>query len=180
MGLRNAKAYSKKYARPYTRKSKKKSKNYIKTIPSNKIIKFNMGDTKGYQKGKYRFILRLVSRENAQARDNSLEACRQTILKDLEQNLPGNYYFSIRKYPHHILRENRMYSGGSKGERVNTGMSGSFGSTVGRAAFIEKGEDVFLVAFADKKFTAVVRKALEKAKPKLPCSSNILFEERKK
>lgn len=180
MGLRKANAYSKRYARPYTRKSKKKSKSYIKTIPQNKIIKFNMGDNKGYQKGKYPFILKLISRENVQMRDNSFEACRQTILKDLEKSIPGNYYFSIRKYPHHILRENRMYSGGSKGERINTGMSGSFGKAIGRAAFIEKGNDIFLVAFSEKKFTSVIRKAMEKAKPKLPCASKILFEERKK
>jgi len=180
MALRKANAYSKRYARPYTRKSKKRSKSYIKTIPHNKIVKFDMGDTKAYHKGRFPFIFRLVSKEDVQIRDNAIEACRQTILKDLEKNLPGNYYFAIRRYPHHILRENRMYSGGSKGERVNTGMQGSFGSVIGRAAFIKKGDDVFLVAFSDKKFRLIVRKALEKARPKLACASNISFEEKKR
>lgn len=180
MGLRKANAYSKRYARPYTRKSKKRSKSYIKTIPHNKIVKFDMGNIKAYKEGKFPFTMRTVSKEDVQLRDNAIEACRQTILKDIEKNLPGNYYFSIRKYPHHILRENRMYSGGSKGERVNTGMQGSFGSVIGRAAFVKKGEDIFLVAFSDKKFLPIVRKAFEKIKPKLACGVKNLLEKKEK
>jgi len=47
MALRKGSAYSKRYARPYTRKSKKRSKSYIKTVPNSRIVKFQMGDTKG-------------------------------------------------------------------------------------------------------------------------------------
>ena len=179
MGLRKANAYSKRKARPYTRKSKKRSKSYIKTVPHNKIVKFDMGNTKAYNAKKLPFIMRVISKEDIQLRDNALEACRQVILKDLEKNLPGNYYFSIRKFPHHILRENRMYSGGSKGERVNTGMSGSFGSVIGRAAFVKPGEDIFLVAFTERKFLPIVRRAFEKIKPKLACRIKVLLEAEK-
>jgi len=178
MGLRKACAYSKKYARPYTRKSKKRSKSYIKTIPQQKIVKFHMGNTKAFQKGKYEFVIRLVSKEKAIIRDNALEACRQVIHKDLENVIPGAYYFAIKKYPHHIIRENRMYSGGSKGERVNTGMQQSFGSVIGRGAFIKKGDDVFVVAFSEKKNISVARRAMEKVKPKLACSTKIIFEKK--
>ena len=180
MGLRKACAYSKKYARPYTRKSKKRSKSYIKTIPPQKIVKFDMGDTKAFQSGRYGFVLRLVSKEKVMVRDNALEACRQAIHKDLEINIPGAYYFGIKKYPHHILRENRMYSGGSKGERVNTGMKESFGTIIGRAAFIDPGDVIFVVAFAEKKSVSMARKAFAKIKPKLACSSKVVLEEKKK
>ncbi len=180
MALRKACAYSKKKARPYTRKSKKRSKSYIKTIPHQKIVKFDMGNTKAFEKGKFPLILKLISKEKVMIRDNALEACRQVILKDLEKNLPGSYYFSIRKFPHHILRENRMYSGGSKGERVNTGMKESFGSVIGRAAFINPGDTIFLVAFTEKKFIPLIRNALRKVKPKLACASKAVLEKRSK
>jgi len=179
MALRKACAYSKKYARPYTRKSKKRSKSYVKTIPHQKIVKFDMGNTKAFEAGRFPFILKLVSKEKVMIRDNSLEACRQVIIKDLERNLPGAYYFSIRKFPHHILRENRMYSGGSKGERVNTGMKQSFGNIIGRAAFVNLGDIIFLVAFTEKKFIPIVRKALGKVKPKFPGSSKTVLERKK-
>lgn len=176
MALRKACSYSKKYARPYTRKSKVKSKSYIKTIPQQKIVKFEMGNAKAFQQGKYKFILKIVSKERVMIRDNAFESCRQVIHKDLEKAMPGAYYLSVKKYPHHILRENRMYSGGSKGERVNTGMQQSFGSVIGRAAFVRAEDEIFIVAFADKKSIAVVRRALEKAKAKLPCAVKIVLE----
>lgn len=179
MALRKACAYSKKHARPYTRKSKVKSKSYIKTIPQQKIVKFDMGNTKAFQQGKYPFILKIVSKERALVRDNALEACRKLIHRDLENALAGVYYLGIKKYPHHIIRENRMYSGGSKGERVNTGMKQSFGSVIGRGAFIREEDEIFIVGFADKKFISSVRKTLEKIKPKLACKTKIIFEERK-
>jgi large subunit ribosomal protein L10e len=180
MGLRNARAYSRKYARPYTRKSKVKSKSYIKTVPPMKIIKFHMGDGHAYESGKLRFIITVISKQRVQIRDNALEACRQGILKDLDEYLPGQYYFDIKKFPHHILRENRVYSGGSKGERVNTGMQMSFGSAIGRAAFVKAGEAVFVIAFSDKKYLPAVRKAISKITPKMCCSTKITFEEKKK
>lgn len=179
MALRKACAYSKKYARPYTRKSKVRSKSYIKTIPQQKIVKFYMGNVKAFQKGRYKFVLKALSKERVMIRDNALEACRQVIHKDLEKAIPGAYYFAIRKYPHQILRENRMYSGGSKGERVNTGMQQSFGSVIGRAAVVKAGEEIFVVAFAEEKNITVARRALEKIKPKLACGVKITLERKK-
>ncbi len=176
MALRKASAYSKKHSRPYTRKSKKRSKNYIKTIPQQKIVKFYMGNTKAFEKGRFKLILKILSKEKVMIRDNALEACRQVIHKDFEKEIPGDYYFAVRKFPHHILRENKMYSGGSKGERVNTGMQQSFGSVTGRAAFIKKGDEIFVVAFSGEKNVPMARKTLEKAKPKLPCGVKIILE----
>ena len=175
MGLRNASAYSKKSDRPFTRKSKLKSKSYIKVIPPSKIVKFYMGDTKGFEKGRFTFLLELKTRERIQIRDNAIEAVRQTIHKDLELFLPEAYFMRVVHYPHQILRENKMYSGASKGDRVNTGMSQSFGASIGRAAIVKSGATMFSVAFAEKKFIPTVRKAFLKAKTKLPCGTKIVL-----
>ncbi len=138
-----------------------------------------MGNTKAFQQGKYNYVFKVISKEKVMVRDNAFEACRQVIHKDMEKIIPGAYYFSIRKYPHHIVRENRMYSGGSKGERVNTGMKLSFGSVIGRAAFIDPGDVIFLVAFSEKKAFPVAKKALEKIRPKLACATKIILEKKK-
>ena len=176
MGLRKALSYSKKYARPFTRKSKVQSKSYIKTVPPQKIVKFFMGNIKAYEKGSYTFILKIVSKEKVLLRDNALEACRQVINRELEQLLLGAFFFAVRKYPHHILRENKMYSGGSKGERVNTGMKQSYGSAMGRAAFVNSEDVIFEIAFPEKKSIVEIRDILRKIKPKLACSVKIVFE----
>ena len=107
MALRKAASYSKKRVRPYTRKSSKKSKSYIKAVPPNKIVKFHMGDIRGFNDGKYSYIMRLVSEEKVQIRDNSLESCRLLINKILDLGAPGQYYFAVKVFPHHILRENK-------------------------------------------------------------------------
>lgn len=177
--LRKACAYSKRHTRPYTRKSKKRSKSYIKTIPHQKIVKFYMGNSKKFEKGSYKYFLAAVSKENVMIRDNALEACRQFVNKNLDKTMQGLYFFAIKKFPHHILRENKMYSGGSKGERVNTGMQQSFGSVAGRAAIVKAGDPIFMVAVSSKKHLPTIRKIFHQVKPKLPCSIKIAFEEKK-
>ncbi len=178
MALRKASAYSKKRIRPFTRKSKKRSKSYIKTIPQHKIVKFRMGDIKGFETGKLKNVLKLVAGERVLIRDNALEASRQTIHRTLEKEIPGQYYLEIKVFPHHILRENKVYSGASKGERVNTGMALSFGSTMGRAAIVSPEQIIFLVAFFHEKSKGIVGKAFGKIKSKVPCHTRIVFEKR--
>ena len=80
MALRKGSAYSKRYARPYTRVSKKRTKSYIKTVPNSKIVKFKMGDIKGFDAGKYPIQIHVISKENCQVRDNSIEAVRQFLI----------------------------------------------------------------------------------------------------
>lgn len=177
MALRKALAYSKKKSRPYTRTSKVKSKSYIKTIPQQKIVKFRMGDIKGYEKGKLKNIIMLVSGEQIFIRDNALEASRRCVHKILEDNLQGQYYFEVKVYPHHILRENRMLTGAGA-DRMQTGMSLSFGSTMGRASVIKPEQAIFLVAVFHEKSRKIVVQAFEKIKAKLPCHVRIVMEKR--
>jgi len=176
MGLRKASSYSKKKARPYTRKSTKKSKAFIKTIPQNKIVKFNMGDGDSYRKRKHKYEMRLISAERVQIRDNSLEACRQLVNKILDKAIPGNYYFVVKVFPHHILRENKAAGGQAGADRLSHGMKHSFGITIGRAAIVNKGKEIFFISCPDEKTARIARAALSKVKAKIPCRSRIIFE----
>ena len=173
--LRKASAYSKKYARPNTRTSKKRAKAFIKTIPPVKVVKFNMGKKKKYDDKEFEVVLRIVSEEKVQIRDNSLEASRQFLNRRLEKELPGNFYFEIRVFPHHILRENKMLTGAGA-DRMQSGMKHSFGKASGRAAMINPGKDIFLIATSGDKGIKVARRALKAVKAKLPCKTVIVME----
>ena len=77
--VRRAKAYSKRKPVINTRRSKLQKFNYIKAVPTQKIVKFNMGDVKGFEEGKYKIKMTLLTEENIQIRDLALEAARQSL-----------------------------------------------------------------------------------------------------
>lgn len=168
MPVRKASAYSKKKPIVYTRKSKITQKSYIKMIPPQKIVKFNMGDYKGFEQGKYKYKVSLDVMENVQVRDLALEAMRQSLLKDLADGLATNFFMRCNVYPHNILRNNRIFSGGSKGERIQTGMQKSFGSPEGRAATVRRGKSIFSIYFNGEENIPKVREYYRKVKPKMP------------
>lgn len=178
MALRKASSYSKFYARPYTRKSKKKAKSYIKTVPPQKVVKMQMGNIPAYNEGKFGTVLTVISLENVQMRDNAIEAARQSIHKDLETNFLGQYYFAVKVFPHHILRENKMITGAGA-DRMQTGMTKSFGATIGRAAFVKENQPIFVIAVNSEKAVRSSREAIAKIKAKLPCTTRILTEVKK-
>ena len=146
---RKASAYSKRIPVVNTRRSKKQQLSYVKTVPPQKIVKFNMGNPLGFEQGKFNIKITLLTEENIQIRDLSLEAVRQSLHKDMTDLLTiKNYFLRCNTYPHNILRNNRIYSGGSKGERIQTGMSKSFGSSEGRASTLKKGSPIFTSYFS--------------------------------
>lgn len=175
MALRKALAYSKKRARPYTRNSKKKNRAYIKTIPHSKIAKFHLGSQQDFRDGKHLFAVRFIAMERVQIRDNAIEACRMYLAKILEENIPGQYYLSVRIHPHHMLRDNKT-AAGAGADRLSTGMSHSFGIVVGRAAMVEPGKDILFIACSNDKAARVARDALIQVRAKVPCKTKILFE----
>ncbi len=168
MALRKGSAYSKRYARPYTRVSKKRTKSYIKTVPNSKIVKFKMGDIKGFDKGEYPVQLHVVSKENCQVRDNSIEAVRQFLNRFLQVKLGKEFYLGVQIYPHHILRENKMLTGAGA-DRMQTGMSRSFGKTMGRAAFVKPGQTLYIIGAKNTKAEVEARKLIRSIKARLPC-----------
>jgi large subunit ribosomal protein L10e len=174
MGLRKGHCYT-PINRSYTRKSKVRSKSYIKAIPPLKIAKFNMGDLKGFNAGKYSFKVCLIFKKALQLRDNSIESSRQFANRLLDEKLKGSYYFLVAVYPHHILRENKMLTGAGA-DRMQTGMQLSFGTAVGIAAQIGKNKSLFEI-YCTKETVPFVRKVLDKIKTKLPGEKTVTVEE---
>lgn len=168
MALRKGSAYTKKYARPYTRKSKVRKKSYIRTIPNSKIVKFKMGDLKGYDSKQYPISIAVLSKENVQVRDNALEAVRQYLNRFLQTKIGKEFYLELKVYPHHILRENKMLTGAGA-DRMQTGMSRAFGKAGGRAAFIKSGQIIFIVGVKTPKQETEARKLIRSIKARLPC-----------
>ncbi len=173
VAIRKAGAYSKKYARPYTRISKKKSKSFIRTVPPSKVVKFSAGTKKNYGEKKFETEIRIVSEQNVQIRDNALEASRQSITRELDRRIPRQYYFEVRVFPHHILRENKMLTGAGA-DRMQSGMQQSFGKAMGRAALVSSGKDIFLISTSGDKQVRAAREILKSIRAKLPCKTRIV------
>lgn len=176
--LRKAAAYSKKKVTPFTRVSKKRQKSYIKTIPPQKIVKFEMGNFANYKKGKYPYILKLVSNEKVQIRHNALEACRQFINKAIDRETNKQYFFKVIPFPHHIQRENKLLTGAGA-DRMQTGMQKAYGKSTGKSAILKKGKGIFLLAVGTPKAEAFARKTLRQVKSKLPGKTIIETEIKK-
>lgn len=168
MALRKGSAYSKRYARPYTRVSKKSGKSYIKTVPNAKIVKFKMGDIKGFDNGKYPIQIHVISKENIQLRDNAIEAVRQYFNRFLQIRVGKEFYLEVKVHPHHILRENKMLTGAGA-DRMQTGMSRAFGKTMGRAALVKIGQTLFILGVKTPKQEIEARKLIRSAKARLAC-----------
>ncbi|MCH7850166.1 MAG: 50S ribosomal protein L16 [Nanoarchaeota archaeon] len=173
MALRKGSAYTKRYTRPYTRKSKKRKKSYIKTVPNAKIVKFKMGDIKGFDNNEYQIQLHVISKEKIQLRDNAIEAVRQYLNRFIQTRIGKEFYFEVKPYPHHILRENKMLTGAGA-DRMQTGMSRAFGKTMGRAALIKPGQTLFIIAIKNERAEVIARKLIRSAKARLPCKIRTL------
>lgn len=130
----------------------------------------------GNSKIKQNYTIRLISEEKVQIRDNALESCRMAINKELDKHIPGNYYFIVKVFPHHIQRENKSAGGQAGADRLSSGMKHSFGITMGRAAIVNPGKEIFVITCPDENSARAAKKALEKIKPKIPCSNRIIFE----
>ncbi len=156
--------------RPYTRKSKYRSKDFIRGVPNSKVVKYVMGNkTKEFE---YKVVLK--SEADIQLRHNSLEAARKTTLKLLDRKAPLNYFFHLKVYPHHILRNNPL-AAGAGADRMSTGMSHSFGKPVGIAARVRKGQEVFEVKVNKDKID-VAKRALKRARMKFPNDFKIVVQ----
>src|SRR3989338_5736152 len=176
MGLRKALAYSKKRARPYTRTSRRKDKSYIKSIPHSKIVKFSGGNQKDYHEEKHEYGVSLIAEEKTQIRDNSLEACRMLVTKEMDEKALGQYFMVVKVHPHHFLRENKSAAAVAGADRISTGMTQSFGVVIGRAAMVKPGQKLIFVSCANEKSAKVARDALTTLKAKVPCRSRVVIE----
>jgi len=172
MGLRPAKCYY--WDSPaYTRRANNPADSFITGIPGSKLIHFNMGN----RKGKFDTELSVLSDERIQIRHNALEAARIATNRVLEDKIGvNNYYFKVRVFPHHVMRENVMATGAGA-DRVQSGMRGAFGKPMGYAARIGKNQAVFTIYInkAEDRMKSV-KKALRVGMSKLPGEMKIVVK----
>jgi large subunit ribosomal protein L10e len=160
-GLRKGHCYT-PVKRAYTRKSKFKKKGYIKAVPNSKIVRYDMGNSKK----QFPYTVDLISKAPIQVRHNSLESARQIVNRRLTLGLGNNFFFKIRVYPHHILRENKMISGAGA-DRMQTGMQKAFGRPIGVAAQLKKGQKLFTIQVEEAGVKAA-KESLHKAIHRIP------------
>lgn len=166
--LKKGVAY-RKMERPYTRYSKFRNKAFIRTTPSMKLVRFDMGNL---QK-EFDTQIDLILKAGIQVRQESIESARQAANRYFEKYVgKTNYHMKIRVYPFHILRENPLAQGAGA-DRFSTGMAHPFGKVVGRAAQIKYGKPIFTV-FTSKDYIKQVTTGLEKGSNKLPCKCQII------
>ncbi|MBW2998947.1 50S ribosomal protein L16 [Candidatus Woesearchaeota archaeon] len=164
-------AYRNKVGPAYTRTSRYRAKSFIRMNKNPRIIKWHMGNLK--KDFEYKF--NVVSKGDLQIRDLAIESSRMVCNRVLEKHVgKENYYFHLRLYPHHILRENAL-AAGAGADRLSTGMSHCFGKTVGVAARVKKGQSVAEVR-VDKKGLELGKKAASLIKTKLPGTYTIVLE----
>ncbi len=169
--LRKAVAW-RRLERPYTRKSKYRAKQFVRAFPHIKIVKFEHGD----KKKDYGLHLQLIAKDNLQVRHQAMESVRITVNRHLERNIGKNqYFFRLRIYPHHVLRENPL-AAGAGADRMSTGMKKSFGKAVGAAAQVRTGK-VICEAFVQKDALEKAKTAISKGSKKLAGSYRVLVEE---
>ncbi len=169
--LRKGVAY-RRIERPYTRKSKYNQLSFIKGVPHLKISRFTMGNPNG----NYKYVVKLISKDDAQVRQEALESARKTANKKLEKSLGKNYFFRIRKYPHHVLRENPLATGAGA-DRLSTGMKLAFGKPIGIAAQVFQGDIIMEVFTPNEDSAKIAKEALKRAIHKMPISATIKIEE---
>ena len=173
--LRKANAYSKRKVTPFTRVSKRRQKSFIKVVPPQKIVKFDMGKVSGFNQGKYPHVLTVVSTENVQIRHNAFEACRQFINKKIDKETNGQYMFKVVPFPHHIQREHKMLTGAGA-DRMSSGMQLSFGKSIGKAAILKPESQIFIVALPSEKFLPFARKTINQIRAKIPGKIRIDYQ----
>jgi large subunit ribosomal protein L10e len=146
--------------RPYTRK--KYIRGYIPPV----ITRFSLGNNDR----DYEYRVSIVSENDVQIRSMALEAFRTNVNRRLREELGEHYFFRIKSYPHHILRENKMIFG-AHADRLQDGMRKAFGKTRGTAARVKKGQTVAFVEANEK--IGTIKKALKVGISKLPLSYQI-------
>jgi large subunit ribosomal protein L10e len=141
MGIRPARAIRDADKVAWTRFSRSKPrKSFIKAMPHADLHQFRMGT----MKPDFDLVLSIKAEEPIILRDNAIESARQSSNKHLEKMVPGAFYFMVRVYPHHVIRENKMIAGAGA-DRLQKGMRQAFGRPTDRAARLKAGTKLFTI-----------------------------------
>jgi len=151
---------------PYTRLE------YIKGAPPVQIPKFDLGNVKG----DFPVVVELVAEEEGQIRANAIEAARIISHKYLAKKLgEAQYHLKICIYPHHVLRENKMMAVAGA-DRLQDGMRLAFGTPIGRAARVRRGQRLMMVRVSPDAVEAA-KEALRRAASKMPVPGRIVVRQ---
>ena len=147
---------------------------YITGIPGSKIAQHTMGDLEADPED-YPVQISLEVEEECQIRHGALESARlsanRTLLKRVGE---GEYKMILRKFPHHVLRENKQATGAGA-DRVSDGMRQAFGKPVGTAARVSAGDRIF-TAYCDVEDAQAVKEGLRRAYNKMSPPCRIVVE----
>lgn len=147
---------------------------YITGIPGSKIAQHKMGGIDDEPED-YPVQISLEVEEECQLRHGALESARLSANRHLIKELgEGNYKMILRKFPHHVLRENKQATGAGA-DRVSDGMRQAFGKPVGTAARIANGDRIFTI-WCGVEQAAVAKDALRRAYNKLSPPCRIVVE----
>lgn len=152
---------------PYTRRE------YITGIPATKVAQYQMGD-RDADPDDYPVQMSLIVEEDCQIRHGALEASRLSANRFLIKQLgEESYKMTLRRHPHHVLRENKQATGAGA-DRVSDGMRLSFGKVVDLAARVHAGDRLFTL-WCDVDDAEVGRDALRRAYNKIspPCRIDV-------
>jgi large subunit ribosomal protein L10e len=153
---------------PYTRKE------YITGIPGSKIAQHQMGDIEG-DPDDYPVQISLEVEEEGQIRHDALESSRLSANRHMIKELgEGNYKMILRKFPHHVLRENKQATGAGA-DRVSDGMRQAFGKPVGTAARTDADERLFTI-WCEVEQADVAKEAFRRAYNKISPPCRIVVE----
>lgn len=162
MVTKPARMYTKISGPAYTRKE------FMGGVPYPKITTFVHGN----QEKEFEIEFYLRAEESCQIRHTALEAMRISINRKLSEQVGNdNFFFQIRPYPHHVIREHKMATGAGA-DRISSGMRRAFGRPVGTAARVHSG-DIIAVARVNHEQAKIVKEALQKGSIKLPTPCKI-------
>ncbi len=167
MPLRPARCYTKFSGPPYTRRE------YIHGVPQPKITKFEMGNYEMVEKAEVKG--ELIAVEAGQIRHNALEAARIAVNKYLASSVgDANFYFRIRIYPHHVLRENKLMAFAGA-DRLQDGMRQAFGKPIGTAARVYPGH-IILEVWGRAQDEEHIKEALRRGGDKMPIPTRVALK----
>jgi len=144
---------------------------YMRGIPANRIIQYDMGN----RRGKFPVKISLIAKEKCQISHRALEAARITANRKLHRTIGEmGYHFKVRIYPHNVLRENKQATGAGA-DRVSQGMRSAFGKAVGTAARVKKGQKL-LTVYTSRQHINAATKSLRSAIFKMPTPCSVIVE----
>nr|1JJ2_H Chain H, Ribosomal Protein L10e [Haloarcula marismortui]1K73_J Chain J, RIBOSOMAL PROTEIN L10E [Haloarcula marismortui]1K8A_J Chain J, RIBOSOMAL PROTEIN L10E [Haloarcula marismortui]1K9M_J Chain J, RIBOSOMAL PROTEIN L10E [Haloarcula marismortui]1KC8_J Chain J, RIBOSOMAL PROTEIN L10E [Haloarcula marismortui]1KD1_J Chain J, RIBOSOMAL PROTEIN L10E [Haloarcula marismortui]1KQS_H Chain H, RIBOSOMAL PROTEIN L10E [Haloarcula marismortui]1M1K_J Chain J, Ribosomal Protein L10e [Haloarcula marismor len=115
---------------------------YISGIPGKKIAQFDMGNNGAGPT--YPAQVELVVEKPVQIRHNALEAARVAANRYVQNSgAAANYKFRIRKFPFHVIRENKAAAAAAAAAAAD-GMRAPFGKPVGTAARVHGANHIFI------------------------------------